>query len=1071
MTNFADDVPPEGEPAEEPSGMDNQLDASEDVSSPPGELGESESGSDRPEPAGDEAGSSEDTTVQDPADGSSAEEADAGDEGLPDWEPLTPELVEDEAIRGDFMLRWAVILLAFLLGCREITESTSLVRIKTGQYLASHGWLPPSNDVFSYTATDRQWDNLSWLLDLALAGVFTLGPAALSLAIALVAAVTFYLIVHISKPDVPTWWGSVCAALALLVCCPQFTAGPELITLLGIVLTLWFLNRWEESDEPKSLWCLVPLFFVWSNLDHRMFLGLAVLLLYALGETIGAFLGRAEQAGRVRHKQLWLVLAACLVAALLNPSGWKSLAAPFTLYAVEYPTLRSYYPITDTVKASTEHLQNSPMTMAAFWKWPTHQALIGVLVLIMTATCLVLNRSRLVLGHLFVFVGFVLFALIASHELAPAAAVAAVLGALNAQVWYRHKFRQSYSIDTGELLFSRGGRAVTVLGLFAVAFLGISGRLMERDGKRIGLGFDETLQVDMDGYRDELADSFDARPFNFRLRQGDLLIWIGQQPFVDSRVSLFAGRGEDDLLGQHNRIRHALRPKTSADPLSGNPELWKTAFDRFRVTQVIPRMYGTVADYTTYSGLRMSEHWALTRLGGATAVFARTDTNDPKLKEYIDKHQVDVSRDAFKVEVPAHAPRPGWPQAPTFYQKYLMLPKHAESNAVREARHCESQLWDGPDSSSVLTVAERVALAYRAIRKANEALSQSTEHAGAFRVLGRAYSFLAEFEMQSLDAAADPQIGLLRFYQTVSAYGQSLIVEPDNPSTHLALYRVYENANRADLALRSLTRYEELTADYDVPTPQAKEYRRRSIQRQQQLTVAVEEIERAVDQAVEKKTNRLQIAQEAYGAGYVLQALKVLEDDRLFLEQNPAARVLIAILLLESGRPEEAARFLERCEDPTGRLQWREPTAWASLASGDYRGAVQLWSAEIKTSQDARLTGLLATLPFVRSPLVPIGQMRDFWPIPQTLAMTDVLYRLPSHTSVLMWHIAIAHLEAGRVGAATVVFKKLLDTDPETPLRPLIRFYLYQMTDEWIDVVPPSDQIPVTPDLFAPDES
>ena len=35
---------------------------------------------------------------------------------MPEYEPLTPELVQDEAARGDFMLRWAVVLLAFLMG-------------------------------------------------------------------------------------------------------------------------------------------------------------------------------------------------------------------------------------------------------------------------------------------------------------------------------------------------------------------------------------------------------------------------------------------------------------------------------------------------------------------------------------------------------------------------------------------------------------------------------------------------------------------------------------------------------------------------------------------------------------------------------------------------------------------------------------------------------------------------------------------------------------------------------------------------------------------------------------------
>ena len=75
------------------------------------------------------------------SDGEEAATDETVEDDLPEWEPLTPELVEDEAIRGDFMLRWAVVLLALLLGCREIADSASLVRIKTGEYLASNGVL------------------------------------------------------------------------------------------------------------------------------------------------------------------------------------------------------------------------------------------------------------------------------------------------------------------------------------------------------------------------------------------------------------------------------------------------------------------------------------------------------------------------------------------------------------------------------------------------------------------------------------------------------------------------------------------------------------------------------------------------------------------------------------------------------------------------------------------------------------------------------------------------------------------------------------------------------------------
>ena len=48
-------------------------------------------------------------------------------EGLPEYEPLTPEMVEDEAVRGDFVMKWAVILLAVLFGCTLVVETSTLV--------------------------------------------------------------------------------------------------------------------------------------------------------------------------------------------------------------------------------------------------------------------------------------------------------------------------------------------------------------------------------------------------------------------------------------------------------------------------------------------------------------------------------------------------------------------------------------------------------------------------------------------------------------------------------------------------------------------------------------------------------------------------------------------------------------------------------------------------------------------------------------------------------------------------------------------------------------------------------
>ena len=468
---------------------------------------------------------------------------------------MTPELVEDEALRGDFMLRAFVLLLAALLACTEIAETATLVHVKTGQYLSANGWLPPGQDVFSFTVAGRPWYNLTWLFDLSVAGLFSIGGAKLltTFKVAIVVA-TFFLVTRCVRPGVSTWWGSIAAALALLTCHPEFTALPEVITLLGLAVVLWVLHRWQSAESNRQiLWWLVPTFVLWSNLDNRMFLGLALLLLYAVGDLIGSLVGASGLAQSDRRRQLWIVLLVCFAAACINPFGWQSLLEPSRLYGAEYPAFRVHY----ANSSDLVNLQYLPLMEKTVLERP--HVVAGLVLISAALLTLVLNRRQFDLGHVFALLGFVGFAVLASHEITAAAVVACVVATVNGQEWYRDRFSQEYSIEMKERLFSSGGRAVTVLAMFAIAFLASSGRISDPAGRRIGLGFHPELATTIDGLRNDLKESFDDRAFNFRADQGDLLIWLDQKPFIDNRLSLYAARGETNVLTLHDQAQRALQ--------------------------------------------------------------------------------------------------------------------------------------------------------------------------------------------------------------------------------------------------------------------------------------------------------------------------------------------------------------------------------------------------------------------------------------------------------------------------------------------------------------------------------
>ena len=146
-----------------------------------------------------------------------------------------------------------------------------------------------------------------------------------------------------------------------------------------------------------------------------------------------------------------------------------------------------------------------------------------------------------------------------------------------------------YSVDWRELLFSRGGRAVTVLSFFALAWLVLSGRLDGPTGKRTGVGFDGNLAVAMTDYQSLNSDLIDDHPFNYSSIQGDLMIWGGQKPFVDSRLGLYRGserrRSVEDsqqnagsmALGIHRYQRRQVN-------------LWKETFTKYQLHQAWPRL-------------------------------------------------------------------------------------------------------------------------------------------------------------------------------------------------------------------------------------------------------------------------------------------------------------------------------------------------------------------------------------------------------------------------------------------------------------------------------------------------
>lgn len=957
---------------------------------------------------------------------------------LPEWEPLSPEIVEDEAIRGDFMLRWAVVLLALLLGCRQLTESPLLVHIKTGEYLASHGFWPPSQDPFAFTTTNQSWVNLSWLFDILVSGLHAaIGPTGMSVAIGLLAGLATYWVVNISRKNVPTWWTAFCAGVGLLASQLAFVPLPALVTLLGAA---WFVKQlvaWSDSREPRRLWGLLVALVIWSNLDPQAYIGWLILAAYGAGTVLAHQLKRIEPLSAEAKKSLGIAVGGGLIALMVNPSGWHALASPSAWYGTELPAARKYAALI----LEPDQLHWFPAYDQVVWVMLPQQVIAACVVLALALITSIMNRQRVDLGLLCVVLVTAVLGLVSVHDLPAAVTAAVVLAALNGQDWYRNNCRQTYTIDTLEVLYSRGGRAVTVLAFAVVAYLAISGRLMGRDGKRVGVGFGPQMAANIRGTEKDFEGLTDGHIFNMRPDQGDFLIWAGQKPFIDSRLRLFA-LGSDSIAFQHEAARTATRrpnsagkPAEGAAPLTADQrkQVWQEIFQRHQVTHLAVRMWGTSPAFSTFSELVTSSTWRLTRLGSTMALFQPNDKATDAA--------IDFRKQAFdECEKPAiNLSRPFWPRPKTGYQQFLSLAATPVSNSAQHSRNMLQLVSYGIQGRIPMDLGHALGLAVMAVREAQAAIAEEPTNIAAYFYLADAYSVLSGVESQLCAAGGSASPTMMRSLQSIGALRQALALEPENPALIGMLVGRHAQFKQVDLTVELIDRFIEGVRSGKYSSETDLKLVRQFSEYKSQQEAAFKQVEDFLKKAAEQKADRQFIAGTLRAQGFPKRALQVLEEDRAYLATNLVAQLLQASLLMECGRLEDAAALYDAFTDMgSAPLQttdpWQLQAAFLATLRGDYERAELMCRDRLKKLDSASVEGTLMTGPMIMSP-PELVSARSLWPLQHVAAVSQALGGQTDESALLRWTIAVCQLESGRCAEAMVSMQSCLRLEPSTATR------------------------------------
>ncbi len=206
----------------------------------------------------------------------------------------------------------------FVMAARSVTDPDVWWHLRTGQLtLQNHRVFHA--DPYSFTRLDQPWVDHEWLSQVFIFVLYRIaGWGGLIVGFAALVAAAFLLVFQRSSGQpyvagVITVWGAVASI-------PCWGVRPQMLTLLLASVFLLLLDR--SYQHPKLLWWTPPLMLLWANLHAGYAVGIALLLLFLIGDGLDVAFGvRDPHLSPARFRQLALVTAICAAVVPLNPYG------------------------------------------------------------------------------------------------------------------------------------------------------------------------------------------------------------------------------------------------------------------------------------------------------------------------------------------------------------------------------------------------------------------------------------------------------------------------------------------------------------------------------------------------------------------------------------------------------------------------------------------------------------------------------------------------------------------------------------------------------------------------------
>lgn len=216
----------------------------------------------------------------------------------------------------------ALILLTIIFSLKQINNPDIGFHLRSGQWIVENLEFP-SKDVFTYTSTSNDYIDMQWLYQVVMYAVQSaFGYAGLTIINVLLILLSFYLLYRLMvfrQVQMPVIVSTL--FLVLITVHIWFSYRPELITWIGILLTVFILEVYYSSQKKNLFW-LPVMIVVWVNMHGLFMIGLFIMAVYLISVCI-------------RDKKLdiyflkWFLIA--VAAILVNPYFIIGATYPFNL--------------------------------------------------------------------------------------------------------------------------------------------------------------------------------------------------------------------------------------------------------------------------------------------------------------------------------------------------------------------------------------------------------------------------------------------------------------------------------------------------------------------------------------------------------------------------------------------------------------------------------------------------------------------------------------------------------------------------------------------------------------------